>query len=256
MKTHFAVSAFLAAALVGSHATTGLGQNTGSRVVSRTVASDTQTNDKFTLILFWKENNAATGKMSKDLQEAVAKRADRAVATSVNVSDAANQSLVEQFKVSRAPMPMVLCIAPNGAVTGGIPDKITDDSIEKVLVTPTMTQCMKALQDGKLVLVHVRADGTSALPSGASEFAADAAFRTRTVAVSFRIDDPIEKRFLSEMGINPAAVRGSVVSLLAPPGVLVGKYSPQATKDQIAADLHAAGKCCDDPNCVHNKKGK
>jgi hypothetical protein len=38
--------------------------------------------------------------------------------------------------------------------------------------------------------------------------------------------------------------------------VLVGKFGPAVTKDEIAAALHAAGKCCNDPNCKHNKKGQ
>jgi hypothetical protein len=44
--------------------------------------------------------------------------------------------------------------------------------------------------------------------------------------------------------------------VLAPPGVLVGKFPASATSDQIGAALHAAGKCCNDPNCKHNQKGK
>jgi hypothetical protein len=44
--------------------------------------------------------------------------------------------------------------------------------------------------------------------------------------------------------------------LMAPPGTVIGKYAATATKDKLAADLHAAGKCCDDPNCKHRKMAK
>jgi hypothetical protein len=151
---------------------------------------------------------------------------------------------------------MVMCVASNGAITGAIPDRINDQTINKLLVTPTMTECMKALQEGKLVLVHVMTDDKAVVPQGAADFAADPSFQARTTMVSLRRDDPNEKRFLTDMQIDAKSASGSVVSLLAPPGVLVGRYSEVATKDQIAADLHAAGKCCDDPNCKHNKKGK
>ena len=58
------------------------------------------------------------------------------------------------------------------------------------------------------------------------------------------------------MEIDPAAFSGSTVVVLAPPGVLVGKFPATATAAEIAAKLHAAGKCCDDPNCKHNQKGQ
>ena len=47
-----------------------------------------------------------------------------------------------------------------------------------------------------------------------------------------------------------------MIVVLAPPGVLVGKYQGTVSTEQIATDLHAAGKCCNDPNCKHNKKGQ
>jgi hypothetical protein len=138
---------------------------------------------------------------------------------------------------------------------GAIPDRVTDEAIEKALVTPAMTHCMKALQEGKLVLVHVKPEDRSSMPGGAHQFATDPEFKARTTMVSLLRDDPNEARFIADMEIV-ANARGSIVSLLAPPGVLVGKFTTASTKEDIASALHAAGKCCDDPNCVHNKKGK
>jgi hypothetical protein len=38
--------------------------------------------------------------------------------------------------------------------------------------------------------------------------------------------------------------------------VLVGKFGPGASKDEIAAALAKAGKCCDDENCRHVQGAK
>jgi hypothetical protein len=73
---------------------------------------------------------------------------------------------------------------------------------------------------------------------------------------SFVVSDPAEDRFLRDMEINPADASGSALEVLAPPGMLVGKFPSTATTADIAAQLHAAGKCCNDPNCKHNKKGQ
>ncbi len=211
---------------------------------------------KFTFILFWKEDNADTQKMAAALSAAVAQRSERAAWTDANLTDPAKRSLAERYGVSRAPMPLVLCLAPNGAITGAFTKQFTPDAVDQALVTPSMTAYMKALQDDKIVVVHVKPDSNAPLPRGAYEFVGDPVFQARTVVVSFTVDDPAERRFLRAMDIDPAAVRGSIVSVLAPPGVFVGKYSSTVSKDQIAAELHAAGQCCEDANCKHNTKGK
>ena len=43
-----------------------------------------------------------------------------------------------------------------------------------------------------------------------------------------------------------------VVIFMAPPGALVGRFAASASKEDLARALHAAGKCCSDPNCKHN----
>lgn len=225
-----------------------------ARVANRIPVPEADTVEKFTFFLFWKEDNAASRRMAETLKSSVGKRADRATWTGVNVADPANGEIVEQYKLSRTPMPLVLCIAPNGAVTGAFPRPFNDADVERALVTPTMTRCMKALQANKIVCVHVKPAANAPLPSCATQFAADPDFQARTELVSFTIDDPAEARFLKDMDINPAAVRGSIVSVLAPPGSLVGKFSESATKTHIINKLHAAGKCCNDPNCKHNRK--
>jgi hypothetical protein len=58
------------------------------------------------------------------------------------------------------------------------------------------------------------------------------------------------------MELSPRDVHESMLVVMAPPGVLVGKFIGSTTKDQIAAQLHAAGKCCNDPNCKHIQKAQ
>jgi hypothetical protein len=91
------------------------------------------------------------------------------------------------------------------------------------------------------------------LPAGAGVFAAHPDFQARTTTVNVELNDPAEGRFLADMQINQQNASDAALVIMAPPGVLVGKFASATTKDQIVAKLHAAGKCCDDPNCKHNK---
>ena len=228
----------------------------GSLAYRPTDPADAQAEPKFRFILFSKENNANTQRVATELASSLGRWPQRAEWTTMNITDPANRAIVDRYQVGRAPMPLVLCVAPNGAVTGAMTGHVTDKQVDSALVTPTMTRCMKALQAGKTVVVHVKSDDAIPLPTGAEMFLADPAFQDRATTESYVINDPAEARFVSDMEIDPATFSGSKVVVLAPPGVLVGNFPATVTAAEIAAKLHAAGKCCDDPNCKHNQKGQ
>lgn len=203
---------------------------------------------KYTFLLFYKQNDNATKAMARTLNEGLSARAGQASLAYVNANDPAERALVAKYEVGRAPMPITLAIAPNGAVTGVFAQRISAESIDGAFVTPTMMFAMKSLQEGKLVLVSVEGTSQSPSPAAVREFCADPHFKGRIAATSVRVSDPREAKFLNRMQLDPAATTTNTL-LLAPPGVVVGKFGPSASKNDIAAALFKAGKCCDDPNC-------
>ena len=207
---------------------------------------------KFTLIVFYKEETAAVRTMFQVAKDGVAKRKDRTAVTFVQIADPAEKALVERFDVARAPMPMTMVVARNGAITGVFSRQLADESLDAAIVTPTMTRCMKSLQEQKLVFVCVQTTEQPLVPAAVKNMQADPQFKDRIVLVSMQLNDPEEARFLSQMQIDAKQIKGVTAVLLAPPGLLIGKYDSLATKEQVAAALHKAGKCCDDPNCKHN----
>lgn len=210
---------------------------------------------KYTFVLFYKQNDAATNAMNTTIQQSLAKYKEAATLTFVYVGDPAEQALVAKYDVARAPMPMAVAIAPNGALTGLYPLKLEPMHVDNAFVTPTMMQAMKALQENKLVFVTVQGSGTPTTPTALQEFAADPHFNTRMVSLTMKATDPAEARFVAEMEID-ARTQATQLSLLAPPGVLVGKFSPTTPKNTIAAAIAEAGKCCDDPNCKHHQQAQ
>jgi hypothetical protein len=208
---------------------------------------------KYTFLVFYKTNDAATQAVGATLKEGLAKRSELAVGAYVQVGQPAEQALVDKYDVSRAPMPMTIAVAPNGAMTGLFAQKLTPELIENAFVTPTMMRCMKSLQEGKLVFVCVQGSAKAAAPASLKDFQADPHFKDRLVAYSMLAADTAEGKFLTQMQIDAAKARGTTTVLLAPPGVLVGKFDELASKDDIAAALAKAGKCCDDPNCKHHQ---
>jgi hypothetical protein len=208
-------------------------------------------NGKFAFIVFYKEDTPAVRTMAEVVKAGVQKRDDKAAAIFVQVTNPAERALVDHFEVSRAPMPLTLAVAPNGAVTGVFAKEISDEKIDEAIVTPTMTRCMKSLQENRLVFVCVQTSEKAVVPAAVKEMQADPQFKDRITLVSMQLRDPEEGRFLNQMQINPDKTTATTAVLLAPPGVLIGKFDGTATAAQVAAALHKAGKCCDDPNCKH-----
>lgn len=89
------------------------------------------------------------------------------------------------------------------------------------------------------------------MPQGVSEFLADPQFQGRGDVVTVLAGDPAEAQLLKELAANPADPNGVSTVFFAPPGVLVGKFTSVSSKLEMAAALHKAGKCCEDPNCKH-----
>jgi hypothetical protein len=246
-KTAFALLLTLFVAL----ATPALAQQPTSK--AQTALSQAAEQGKYTFILFYKANDAATTAMNTTLQTALAKYKTTATFTFVYVADPNEQELVKKYDVSRAPMPLTLAIAPNGALTGMFPQKIEATHVDSSFVTPTMMQAMKALQENKLVFVTVQGNVAATEPVALREFASDPHFNTRMVTLTANASDPAEAKFMAEMEVDPR-IAATQLSLLAPPGVLVGKFPANTPMKTIAAALAEAGKCCDDPNCKHHQQ--
>lgn len=206
---------------------------------------------KYAFLVFYRSAaDGASKAMAETVKEFTASSQERATCVMVDVANPEEAALVKQFDVSRAPMPLVLAVAPTGAITGAFPKKISAEQLSGAFVTPAMAHCMKAMQDGRLAMLCVLAKKDAPVPTVAREFAADPMFSQRTVLVGCVFADKAEAELLNELKVEST---GAIV-LFAPPGVLIGRFGSQATKDQIAAALHKAGKCCDDPNCKHNQQ--
>lgn len=219
---------------------------------AQTAIEQASKDGKYTFLMFYKTTDAASNAMSLTLKEGLAEKSEQAVLTYAQVGNPAEQALVAKYDVSRAPMPVTIAIAPNGAMTGMFAQKVTAEKLGDAFVTPTMMFTMKNLQENKLVLVTVQGSAKAPAPVAIKDFQSDPHFKDRIVTIGMTAADPQETKFVGQMQIDPKAKVTHTI-LLAPPGVMVGKFDAVASKNDIAAALAKAGKCCDDPNCKHHQ---
>jgi len=201
--------------------------------------------NKYLFAFFWKDDDTATMAMKRVFESATQKVSERADAVAVQISDPAESGIVEKFGLDRAPMPLVLAIAPNGAVTGGFPSEFAEQDLLDAFASPSTEQSMKALQDGKLVFLCVQNDTTklnAEALQGVREFKADERFAAASEIVMLDPTDSAESSFLNDLKIDPKTPL-AVTAFLVPPGSVIAEFEGATNKEQLLAALQSAGSC-------------
>lgn len=203
-----------------------------------------------TFLLFYRGNDQLTQTVYQTLKAGASKRKDAAILP-IQVDDRAERGLIERFDVTRTPLPAVVSLAPNGAVTGVFSQQIKPEEVDGAIVSAGYAKCIKAMQSGQIVLLCVQPAARGFVPKGVQDFQADRLYRERTQVVNISATDPGEAQFVRQLGLNVQSASPQVV-FMAPPGVMLGAYDANVTHAALATKLAAAGKCCDDKNCKHN----
>jgi hypothetical protein len=207
---------------------------------------------KYLFVFFWKQEDERTVAMRGVFEGAMKKAAGRAQSAAVCIADQAEKAIVDKFDLSRAPMPLVLALAPNGAITGGFPNKFEEQQLLDAFATPVTERVMKQLQDKKLVFLCVQNDKTKSndgAMQGVRDFKADARFTSATEIVMLDPADPAETSFLNDLKIDPK-IEEAVTVFLVPPGSAITEYKGATDKTELMATLQrASSSSCAGGSC-------
>lgn len=221
---------------------TAPGNQTGIAVMRRAAEAN-----QYLFVFFYEKDDESTRAARRTFEEAVKKITPAPQSVAVDRAASAEKEIVEKFGINRAPMPLVLAIAPNGAVTGGFrATDLTAQRMQDALASPGMQHCLKALQERRLVFVCLqnrRTEANDAAMKGVNEFKADPRFAEATTVVKVDPSDPKETKLLAQLKADPQARLASTV-FLAPPGVILAKVDGPTAKDSLVASLIKAMSSC------------
>lgn len=214
--------------------------------------------DKHLFIFFYKDHSSRTTQAQTAFDQTMKQIGDKALSAKINITNAEEKDIVDKYDLKKTPMPFVLVLAPNGAVTGGFPSSFTQDQLLSSITSPGAAACLKALQQRKLVILSLQnsrtANNEEAL-RGAKELKADPQFQTATEIVLIDPTSPEEHAFLNQFGVNLDSTQALTV-LIAPPSTVIGTYVGPTSKAQFVSDLKQAtagccgpGGCCPGGNC-------
>ena len=219
---------------------------------------------KYVFFFFWKENDQQTGAMHGVLQTAMRQWAESADSIAIQIADASEKPVVDKFGVSRAPMPLVVAMAPNGAITKGFPIKCHRRATRTGVCQPVYGP-MPQVPPGPEVGSAVHPEPKDAVQPGGVARRAGLQGR-REVRQSDR-DRHREPRgsggghAAAETSRSIPRTSQAVTVVLAPPGQPVATFAGPVTKDQIVAKIASAqsGACaggkCGPGGCGPKKYG-
>jgi hypothetical protein len=208
--------------------------------------------DKYIFALFYREDNEQTANVRSAIKSARKNISRKSETVEINISDPAEGEVVKKFSVGRAAMPLVLVLAPNGAIMGGFPAvKASEQALTDAVGTRASEQTVKAIQAKNMVVLCAQNRNTTeneAAMQGVEEFLNDPQYAGKVAVVSVDPADPAEAKFLSQIQMKTGS-GVATTALLAPPGSVVASFEGATQKDQLVAAVKAAtapksGGCC------------
>ena len=206
---------------------------------------------KTTYVMFHRDNNPATQRMSQVVESVVQQNADKSTWFQVNLADPEGAELVRRFDATRIPLPAVFGLAPNGAVTGVYRMQVHPQQLQTALLTRGHAEMVKALQNQKVVVAVFQPATGGSLPAGVQEFCQNADFSGQVQVIEVAAGNPEEAPFFSRMKVHPQ-LTAPVVLLFVPPGSHLGTFNGDVSGSFLAQKVHNSGKC----NCAKCQRAR
>lgn len=204
------------------------------------ISQDTK---QYLFLLFYDTKDSSYDQMKAAVVDTMAKTDKSILVYEASKSSGADAGPIAQYKIGRAPMPLLMVIGPNGAVLGGFPRSVTTERLEKSLVPPLTMDVLKSIQQQKMAVVLLQNDKTT-FNAESSKTASDLAYDKRLLGsvevIKADPADPRNRDFLANAKIASATATATIV-LIAPPGIVAGVFSGDMTKNSIMSSLSAAG---------------
>lgn len=169
------------------------------------------------------------------------------VVVKMNTSDAANSALVSKYRLTGAPMPLILILDKNGTTAGGLALKdATAEKLVDMIPTPKSSELIKALAEGKSVYIVVYKESMTSKKNIAENCAIACGKMDNTcVTVMVGLDDKKEAKLLQSLKCDVNA-KEPVTYVINKAGQIVGTYNGLTDVNTLVstAKKAPAGGCC------------
>jgi hypothetical protein len=227
---------------------------------SATVTSDLETANKNgnTVFLVVTDPNVTGTDKALEIANKAKTSVTKSVVLQMNRSDAANTELVTKYRLSGAPLPLILVISSNGiAIIGYTLNQVTPELLVKAVPSPKKSEVLKTLSDGKSVFIVVTgksmAEKTTILNT-CQQACIEMENNAKIIEIS--LDDPKENQFLTELKVNMTATEPTTY-VINSQGQITGTFTDDVNTTTLVASakkIAASGCCSGGKSCGPTKK--
>ena len=197
-------------------------------------------------LVAYNANGAEAEKAFSFASEAKGTLKSSSVIIKMNTTDAANKELVAKYRLSGAPMPLILVLDKNGTVTGGLPLKdVTAARLVEMIPTPKTSELLKAINDGKSVYLVVYKESMTSHDKAMDNCAmACGKMDNKSMTVKIDMDDRKEAKLLQTLKCDLSA-KEPVTYVISTSGQIIGTHNgiTDVTTLVASAKKAPAGGC-------------
>lgn len=199
-----------------------------------------------TVLMLVTEPNASGIEPAREIVNAASKQVKKSTIIELNRADATNSVLVTKYRLAGVPLPLIMVLAGNGAIAGGLPAaSVTTEQLVKMVPTAKKAEVLKAVQEGQSVLITASSKGMLTETSVSSACAtACSQMQGKCTSIKINLDDDNELPFLNELKINPQS-REPVTVVINAQGQVTGSFAGGVeVGNLVQAATKKAGGCC------------
>jgi len=205
-----------------------------------------QQNGDFLLMLFYEKKDDSFKQMQK-ISRVFSENMAKVIRTyTALTTDGKESEVIQKYGINRASLPVLLVFAPNGAITGGFPQKVTEEQLSNCMVSKLVMDVLKAVQARKIALVLLQNSKTkynAETALTADEFARDPRLNGYVDIIKQDPGDEEIKDFIAQCKIDNSKNEATTV-FIVPPGQIRGVYSGKTTKNTLIAGLASCSSGC------------
>lgn len=174
-----------------------------------------------------------------------------AVIVEMNRDEAVNTQLVTEWRLSGAPLPLILVISNKGIPTGGyLLEKATPENLAALIPSPKLEMVYDAIGNNKYAVVAFTKKTFTDRAEVLKECnRAVTLLNNEAVFIEVDMEDQKETGFMQQLRISPLIAQASVTLVINKQGQVAGQSTtiPSAEKLVLAAKTPVRGGC--GPGC-------
>ena len=209
--------------------------------------SDAQTKSQWLFVVFYEKKDGLYKTMDEKLKSFIKTSTNKPTIYNVKLGDQKEAETIAKYRVIGAPMPLLLVFAPNGVITGGFPQQVSDQQLNSSFPSQLVLNILKIMQNGKLALVMLQNNKTkfnNESKKEAEKFADTKGLKGAVELIYVDPDDAMSKDLMMQAKIQGSLNEATII-LIAPPGRIGGVFTGKTNQKQLMGGLQAcsAGSC-------------